>query len=57
LVKTEEPNGNVADMLPFPFSLADAIGPATSPASAITKLVITTVKTTKILRMLKTPFN
>jgi hypothetical protein len=55
-LKTEEPNGNVAEMPPS-FSLADAAGLATSPASAITKLVIRIVISVEILRMFKNTFN
>jgi hypothetical protein len=51
-LKTEEPNANVAEMPPS-FSLADAIGLATSPARAITKLVIKIVASVEILRMLE----
>jgi hypothetical protein len=50
LVSTEEPEANVAEMLPS-FSLAVAIGLATRPARATTKLVIRTVKNIEILRM------
>ncbi len=56
LVSTEEPNGNVAEMPPFPFSLAVAIGLATSPASAMTKLVIRIVIRIEILLILNISF-
>jgi hypothetical protein len=56
LVSTEEPDANVAEMLPS-FSLADATELATTPESVMTRLVIRIVARIEILRILNTTFN
>ena len=51
------PRGNVAETRTFSFSLAVAIGLATSPESAITKLVIRIVTKTEIFRTLYSTYS